>query len=97
MAGATGWLTSLPLDGVKSKIQGALLPNASGLTMDKMGQKLAKANNCKPSAFSVAAEIVKRNGIFGLYNGAAPSVARAFLVSAVRFSIYEQVLYMFRE
>lgn len=91
MAGATGWLTSLPLDGVKSKIQGAPLPGSSKSAMEK---SLAKVS--RPSAFGVAAEIVKKNGIFGLYNGAAPSVARAFLVSAVRFSIYEQTLYLFR-
>ena len=78
-AGATGWLLSYPLDCVKSNIQ--------GLSWHKDGF-------LRRSTVSVAKDIYLSRGVFGLYSGVAPSVTRAFFVSASRFSAYEFALFL---
>jgi solute carrier family 25 carnitine/acylcarnitine transporter 20/29 len=44
------------------------------------------------AASSVARQVLQTKGLFGLYRGLAPSITRAFLVSSVRFSVYEFVM-----
>ncbi len=43
------------------------------------------------SAVNVARNILDAKGVKGLYSGIAPSISRAFLVSASRFTVYEYV------
>ncbi|RYH20031.1 solute carrier family 25 protein [archaeon] len=75
IAGATGWLVSFPLDNIKSNIQGnALQPNGAIIK--------------KPS-LQIFKEIMQKKGLKGLYAGVAPSIMRAFIVSASRFTAYE--------
>jgi len=45
-----------------------------------------------PSA--VCRDLFKRKGILGLYSGVTPSIIRAFLVSASRFSAYELAIWL---
>ena len=46
------------------------------------------------SSFNVAKDILRTRGVAGLYSGIVPSISRAFLVSASRFSVYEFVYWM---
>jgi len=50
----------------------------------------------RKNAFQVFWSILETKGFFGLYHGVAPSIARAFVVSGIRFSAYEGTLYMLR-
>eukprot|EP01031_Cornospumella_fuschlensis_P045025 gene45025-55078_t len=75
VAGATGWFVSFPLDNIKSNIQGnALQPN--GVIIKRPSVQVLK-------------EILQKKGLRGVYAGVAPSIMRAFLVSASRFTAYE--------
>jgi solute carrier family 25 carnitine/acylcarnitine transporter 20/29 len=79
IAGALGWFISFPLDNIKSNIQGSPLSSGESVVVRK-------------SAMEIGKEILQRNGIVGLYSGVGPSIARAFIVSASRFSAYEFAL-----
>ena len=57
------------------------------------GRDLGK--KCVPTV-DVAKNIFRSRGIAGLYSGIVPSVSRAFLVSASRFSVYEFVRWILR-
>ena len=76
LSGAASWFISFPLDSVKSNIQGAALHERKS----------------RPYATTIAWNIMKERGLRGLYRGAAPSIARAFLVSSSRFTVYEGTL-----
>lgn len=58
------------------------------------GRDLRHGNHS--SALSVARHLLNSRGIFGLYSGLLPSIARAFLVSSSRFSAYEFSIWMLR-
>ena len=81
VSGAAGWLISFPLEAIKVKIQ---------------GMKYLSPDDRPPSAATVARQVLKSNGFLGLYTGVTPSIARAFLVSASRFSAYEVTLSVLR-
>ena len=76
ISGAASWFLSFPLDCIKSNIQGA---------------SLSERRN-RPNAFNLASNLIKERGWGGLYRGASPSIARAFLVSSSRFTFYEGTL-----
>lgn len=80
MAGAIAWATSFPLDCVRAGVQ---------------GQDLRPGSHRK-SAMVVFRDLLSTKGIRGLYSGVTPSILRAFLVSASRFSAYEGVLWLLR-
>lgn len=82
LSGALGWFISFPLDNIKSNIQ----------TMSLAKSELFH----RQSALAVGRELLQRRGIMGLYSGVLPSITRAFIVSASRFSAYEYVLSLFR-
>lgn len=48
----------------------------------------------RTSLITAASEIIRKRGIRGLYSGLVPSITRAFIVSATRFSAFEQGLRM---
>ena len=76
LSGAASWFLSFPLDCIKSNIQGSDL------------SRRAK----RPYAMTLASNLITERGIRGLYRGASPSIARAFLVSSSRFTVYEWTL-----
>mmetsp|Transcript_5622 Transcript_5622/g.7865 ORF Transcript_5622/g.7865 Transcript_5622/m.7865 type:complete len:301 (+) Transcript_5622:104-1006(+) len=79
LSGMTAWFISFPLDCIKANIQGQHLPPG--------------VSRSAKSSFSVAKELWMRNGIRAFYSGVGPSVARAFIVSSMRFSAYEFALW----
>eukprot|EP00605_Chrysophyceae_sp_TOSAG23-4_P002742 GSChrysophyteH1.ASY1.ANO1.3021.1 assembled CDS len=79
IAGALGWFVSFPLDCIKSNIQGVPFENG-------------RAAAARPGARQVASRLFRERGVAGLYHGVIPSIMRAFLVSASRFSVYEGAL-----
>jgi len=81
ISGAIGWFISFPLDCIKSNIQGKSITLGSSTTAMKI------------KFHTVALELVKQHGFFGLYGGVLPSIIRAFIVSSSRFATYEFVLY----
>jgi len=78
VSGIIGWFVSFPLDCVKSNIQRVQFVKGEAIV--------------RPGALQVASVLVKANGVAGLYSGVLPSLARAFLVSASRFTVFEAVL-----
>ena len=81
-SGAVGWLVSFPLDCIKSNIQGAVY---------------AQRGDRPLSAIVVMKQLLKVNGVLGLYAGVIPSLVRAFLVSSSRFSAYETTLWILND
>lgn len=82
LSGAFGWLISFPLDNIKSNIQGSPFSN----TTNKVG-----------SFIDIGKKLFQSRGILGLYLGVAPSIMRAFIVSASRFTAYEVAVSLFDE
>lgn len=82
MSGAASWFLSFPLDCIKSNIQGCSLRASE--RVHKLG------------AVATAKKLLRERGIRGLYQGASPSIARAFIVSSSRFTIYEGTLELCR-
>jgi solute carrier family 25 carnitine/acylcarnitine transporter 20/29 len=68
-----GWFCSFPLDCVRARVQ---------------GQEVTGSFK-RRSAMEIAEHLIRRKGIIGFYSGVTPSIVRAFLVSASRFSAYE--------
>ena len=88
VAGAAGWLTNLPLDCVKSGIQGQCLGDGRGGWDAGRGARVG---------FVEAARAVgARGGIAGFFAGAAPSLARSFVVSGSRFTAFTGAMGAFR-
>tara|TARA_B100000405_G_scaffold294916_1_gene248462 strand:+ start:8036 stop:8881 length:846 start_codon:yes stop_codon:yes gene_type:complete len=88
VAGAAGWLTNLPLDCVKSQIQGQCLGD---------GRAGWDAGRGARVGFVEAARAVgARGGIAGFFAGAAPSLARSFVVSGSRFTAFSGAMGSFR-
>ena len=88
IAGAWAWFVSFPLDCIKAGIQGQstlIQYNSSSVEKNRLG------------AVGVLKRLWKTKGIGGLYAGVTPSIARAFLVSASRFSAYEFALWLLRD
>lgn len=85
LAGAVGWFVSFPLDCIKTQIQRVDLsaPAAS------LGGRLPEVK----SSFEAYSSLVKGRSVLGLYQGVAPSILRAFVVSSSRFTVYEAVLW----
>ena len=50
-----------------------------------------------PTAVQVFQDLVKKQGIRGLFVGVTPTLVRASLVHSVRFSAYEGILWLFRK
>lgn len=78
-SGASAWLVSIPFDCVRAGVQ------SQNLDLTKQQRK---------SGQQVLAELLQTRGIRALYRGVTPTVMRAFIVSASRFSAYEVALGM---
>ena len=79
LAGAAAWLLSLPLDCVKSGVQGQDLRNG-GWDARRGGSRAARIGFAES-----ARAVFQTRGVFGFFSGAAPSVGRSFIVSGSRF------------
>ena len=77
LAGAAAWLLSLPLDCVKSGVQGQDLRNG--------GWDARRARRARVGFAESARAVFQTRGVFGFFSGAAPSVGRSFIVSGSRF------------
>ena len=77
LAGAAAWLLSLPLDCVKSGVQGQDLRNG--------GWDARRARRARVGFAEAARAVLRTRGAFGFFSGAAPSVGRSFIVSGSRF------------
>ncbi len=75
-SGAIAWLASFPFDLVKSRVQ---------------GRDVAAVDPLNQSPLTVARAVLRDRGCLGLYAGIVPSLTRAFLVSATRFTVYDSV------
>ena len=82
LAGASAWTFSFPLDCVRARIQSRNLFSTTTAT--------------RTNALQVLFQLIREQGVAGLYNGVGPSVTRAFLVSGTRFSAYEGALWLLR-
>jgi solute carrier family 25 carnitine/acylcarnitine transporter 20/29 len=89
IAGASGWFVSLPLDVVKARIMAVDLSHPKSYGCDNM-QRVRIESRIIPTIKLV----LKERGMVGLYSGLTPSILRAFLVSASRFSAYEGAISM---
>lgn len=81
LAGASGWLLSFPLDYLRAVVQ---------------GRDLADPKRRGRGSFRLFSHLMATKGILSLYSGVGPTIARAFLVSASRFSAYEGALWLVR-
>lgn len=82
-SGACAWLVSIPFDCVRAGVHSQNLEITSSNPMRKTGRHVFR-------------ELMETRGIQALYRGVTPTVMRAFIVSASRFSAYEIALALFR-
>ena len=88
LAGAAAWFGNLPLDCIKSGIQGQDLRNGGWCRVKKTG-KIGFVESSK--------EVLKTRGVFGFYSGAAPSIVRSFIVSGSRFVAFAGAIKVIEE
>ena len=86
VAGVSCWLSVLPFDVCKTRIQATSF----------VGHGASPQGKYRGGVFACARVIVREEGLGALYLGWRPLVARAFLVNSTTFLIYEQVLDVFR-
>ncbi|XP_049849754.1 mitochondrial basic amino acids transporter-like [Schistocerca gregaria] len=80
ISGMLGWAVSYPLDVIKNL---------------KQSQSLEKSQvSNKVSALALSRERLSKFGVAGFYYGIQISLVRAFIVSSVRFSVYESAVHM---
>ena len=89
LSGAWAWFLTFPLDCVKAGVQGQVLPRKGGHLSGSNVKAIALPR--KLGAVAVLRNLLETKGWRGLYSGVTPSIMRAFLVSASRFSAYEIV------
>ena len=95
ISGALSWFLTFPLDCIRAGIQGQRLSKIEP-TMNSGGNVIYSAvSDKKISSIGVFKEIIKTKGFVGLYAGITPTLARAFIVSASRFSAYELAVKIF--
>jgi len=95
ISGALSWFLTFPLDCIRAGIQGQRLSKIEP-TMNSGGNVIYSAvSDKKISSIGVFKEIIKTKGFVGLYAGVTPTLARAFIVSASRFSAYELAVKIF--
>lgn len=83
-SGAMAWLTSIPFDCVRAGVQSQNL-------------EINNSNPVRRTGKQVFSELMETRGVRALYRGVTPTVMRAFIVSASRFSAYEVALWMLRK
>jgi len=76
LAGAAAWLANLPLDCVKSVVQGQDLTRG-GWDVEKRRGRVGFND--------AVSSVLHTRGAFGFFSGAAPSISRSFIVSGSRF------------
>ena len=76
LAGAAAWLANLPLDCVKSVVQGQDLTRGGWDVEKRLGRVGFK---------DAVSSVLHTRGAFGFFSGAAPSISRSFIVSGSRF------------
>lgn len=81
ISGAWAWFVSFPLDCIKAGVQGQNYSIYNSSTESLI--------NRPKGAIQVLNHLWQTKGLKGLYAGVTPSINRAFLVSASRFSAYE--------
>jgi len=82
-SGAVAWLVSIPIDTCRAGVQGQMLEADNKAT--------------RKTARTVFRDLLaSKHGILALYRGVGPTIVRAFIVSASRFSAYELTLWLFR-
>lgn len=87
IAGAAAWFGNLPLDCVKSGVQGQRLRDG--------GWDAARGRG-RTSAWDAARDVWRRRGLAGFFSGAGPSVARSVVVSGSRFAAFTGALGVLR-
>jgi len=95
-AGVAGWLSSFPLDVIKSIIQAChyftiFFQPVANIQLNQ-AQEFSTPYKPRLKIVNVAKSIWKEKGLRGFYSGITPSLVRAFLVSGIRFSAYESML-----
>ena len=84
IAGALAWAGNLPLDCVKSGVQGQCLGNGGW-----------DGWRAKVGSMQSARDVLARGGFSGFYSGATPSILRAFVVSGSRFAAFSSGMALF--
>ena len=85
VAGAAAWAGNLPLDCVKSGVQGQCLGNGGW-----------DGRRGKVGTMEAVREVLRRGGALGFFSGATPSIARSFIVSGSRFTAFSGAMGFFR-
>ena len=92
LSGAWAWFVTFPLDCVKAGIQSQVLPR-KGIESNVKRIDVPR----RLGAIEVFRNLLATKGWVGLYAGVSPSIMRAFIVSATRFTAYELVVSYLRE
>ena len=86
-AGVTFYLSTLPIDRVKTIMMTQPLTRAASSTAGAANRAADAAPRYR-SAAAAARDVLAREGIIGLYRGCAPTLVRTFCGQAVALSAY---------
>ena len=92
VAGALSWFISFPLDCIKARMQGQMIYRP----MERQISSVTSIH-VRLGVLNAFRQLWSTRGLKGLYSGVTPSIARAFLVSASRFSAYELAVWFLDE
>ena len=89
IAGVVTWVSIYPLDVVKTRLQTqSVEAEAQALLGEQKGRR--------KTSLDVAKEIWRKDGLGGFYRGVGICSLRAFVVNAVQWYAYEQIMVYFR-
>ncbi|KAA8909804.1 solute carrier family 25 protein [Sphaerosporella brunnea] len=96
VAGCATWASIYPLDVVKTRVQTQVLPER-GEREGLLGERKGRAWHGGWSSWECARRAYAEGGAKVFFDGLGVCMARAFLVNAVQWAIYEYVMRQFRE
>jgi len=106
IAGVATWASIFPLDVIKTRVQTQELTIDSSLQRGNASQRYMTSNESSPlisdsaqgakaprkGAWAIARQVYRTDGLRVFFRGIGVCCARAFVVNAVQWSVYEEVM-----
>ncbi|CAK7563579.1 MAG: hypothetical protein SEPTF4163_001448 [Sporothrix epigloea] len=94
LAGVVTWASIFPLDVIKTRVQAQaqLLPLPSPASVPLLGRNVASTQTRRLSTFEITRIAYREGGVSVFFRGLGVCSARAFVVNAVQWAVYEWIM-----